>query len=172
MRANPVSSGLVLLLGAACASPDGGSPSVRPPSAPGDPTLAAEQRLAPPPWTDAFERPAVLVAEEVRVEGPVGLLHHLATVSDPEEFERTEKTVPEGFLQEVAVKPDTPGAEIRAQLDGLAIVAFRRLTALERPGEVDVVVVARGEAYWAGGEKGSEVEKRGDILRFQGKIVR
>jgi hypothetical protein len=46
------------------------------------------------------------------------------------------------------------------------------LTALERPGDVDVIVVARGEAYWASGAKGSEVEKRGQILRLEGKIAR
>ena len=134
------------------------------------PTIPAEERLHPTlPWTDAFENAAVLLAAEVRIEGPVGLLRHVATVSDPGEFDRVEKTVSEGFLQEVVVKPDAAGAEIRAQLDKLSIVATHRLSVLERPGPVDVLVVARGDAYWA---QGAGNERRGDILRLDGKIAR
>jgi len=134
------------------------------------PVIPAEERLHPTvPWTKEFETPAVLLAAEVRIEGPQGLLRHVATVSDPDEFDRVEKTVNEGFLQEVVVKSDAAGAEIRAQLDQLAIVATHRLSVLERPGPVDVLVIARGDAYWA---QGKEKERRGDILRIEGKIAR
>ena len=128
-----------------------------------------ERGLARPPWTKDFEVAAVLLAADVRIEGPRGLIQHVATVSDPESLARAEKTLPEGFLQETTVKPEAPGAEIRAQLDRLSIVATHRLTILERPGPVDVVVVATGDAYWS---SGGQAEKRGDTLRFQGKIAR
>lgn len=153
----------LVALAAACSSPE------REPEE-GVPQKSAEERLlAPVPWTDAFQEPAVLLAADVRIEGPQGLLRHVATISDPEEFDRVERTLPEGFLQEIVVKPDALGAEIRAQLDQLAIVATHRLSVLERPGPVDVVVLANGDAYWA---RGPETEKRGDSLRLEGIIAR
>jgi len=121
------------------------------------------------PWTESFLEPAVLLAADIRIEGPRGLLRHIATISNPEELDRIEKTLPEGFLQHVVVKPDVPGAEIRAQLDQLAIVATHSLYVLERPGPVDVVVLANGNAYWASGK---ENERRGASLRLEGKIAR
>ena len=149
-------------LAPACSSPE--------PSRSDSPEKPAEQRvLAPVPWTDSFLQPAVLLAADVRIEGPVGLIRHCATVSNPEELQRVEKTIPEGFLQEIVVRPDAPGAEIRGQLDQLAIVATQRLTILERPGPVDVLVVANGDVYWV---RGKEPEKRGASLRLEGKIAR
>lgn len=154
---------------AACASPERSDSADG--DGPGDVATEsiAERQLAPVVWTTEFMKPAVLLAADIRIEGPKGLFRHLATVSNAEELDRVEKTLPEGFLQETVVKPDAIGAEIKAQLDRLAIVATRRLSVLERPGEVDVVVIASGEAYWAGGEGN---EKRGERLRFDGKIAR
>ena len=158
----------LLALVAACSSPDSSTRTAS--GGEGEPEKSAQERLlAPLPWTEAFQKPAVLIATDVRIEGPKGLLRHVATISDAEELNRVEKTIPEGFLQDIVVKPDAVGAEIRAQLDQLAIVATRRLTVLERPGPVDVVVLASGDAYWA---RGKEPEKRGDSLRLDGKIVR
>ena len=159
---------VLLLVASACASRE----RTRSSGAAADGRASASGPRAPAqpaPWTDAFAKPAVLIAAEIRVEGPKGLLDHVATVSDPDEFNRTEKTRPEGFLQEIVVKPDAVGAEIRAQLDQLTIVATRRLVVLERPAAVDVTVVAQGDAYWASRD---EDEKRGESLRFHGKIAR
>jgi hypothetical protein len=133
-----------------------------------EPSTASKAALEPPPWTDAFSVSTALLAAEVRIEGPPGLISHVASVSDPEELSRTEKTVPEGFLQVISVKPEARGAKITAQLDRLAIVALERLTILERPGGTTVVVFAKGDAYWENPKTG-EV-KRGDTLRFDGKI--
>jgi len=157
---------LATALGAACSSPDRPAPS----PAEGTPERTVEERgLQNLPWTDAFRQPAVLIAGEVRIEGPRGLLQHVATIANATELDRVEKTIPEGFLQEIVVKPEAAGAEIRAQLDQLAIVATHRLRVLERPGPVDVVVIANGDAYYA---RGKEAEQRGGILRFEGKIAR
>lgn len=142
----------------ASAATSGAAPSAEPPKA----------ALEPPPWTDAFSVSTALLAAEVRIEGPPGLISHFASVSDPEELSRTEKTVPEGFLQVIAVKPEARGAKITAQLDRLAIVALERLTILERPGGKTVVVLAKGDAYWENPKTG-EV-KRGETLQFEGKI--
>lgn len=164
---------LAAALGAACSSPDRPVPS----PTEGFPEKTPEERgLKTMPWTKDFQQPAVLLAREVRIEGPRGLLQHVATISDPSEFNRTEKTIPEGFLQEIVVKPELAraqlegeGAEIRAQIDQLAIVATHRLYVLERPGPVDVVVLASGDVYYA---RGKETEQRGATLRLEGKIAR
>jgi hypothetical protein len=133
-----------------------------------DPSKSSKPDFEPPPWTDAFTVSTALLAAEVRIEGPPGLISHVASVSDPEELNRTEKTVPEGFLQVIEVKPEARGAKITAQLDRLAIVALQRLIILERPGGTTVVVLAKGEAYWENPKTG-EV-KRGETLQFDGKI--
>lgn len=122
------------------------------------------------PWTDQFAASALLVADEIRIEGPVGLLAHAYTPHDPELHERAEKTVPSGYLQEIVVKPDVGPAEIQGKLDNLTLVALKRLVVLERPGPVDVVVLAAGDAYW--NDRTTKEEQRGDTLRFVGKIRR
>lgn len=122
------------------------------------------------PWTPEFEKKCVLIATDVRIEGPVGLLDHVVTRSDPGFHERSEKTIPAGFLQQIALKDGVGEQEIKAWLDRLEIVATRRLTVLERPGPVDVVVLAAGDALWVDAE--SKEEKRGESLRFVGKIER
>lgn len=125
---------------------------------------------APPrPWTDQFRAPAVLVATEIRIEGPVGLLEHVATRPDPLHHERVDKTVPQGFLQQITVLPGGE-VEIKGQLDHLTVVATQRLIVLERPGPHDVTVTARGDAYWKHQESGEE--KRGETLSLVGKIPR
>lgn len=121
-------------------------------------------------WTDAFTQRQVLIGAEIRIEGPKGLMNHLATASDAEEFDRLEKTLPEGFLLDISIKPEIVSGEIKAQLDALAIVATRRLVVLERPGPVDVLVLAQGDAYWR--NPVTEEEQRGETLRFSGTIPR
>jgi len=163
----------VLLLGAAaCGSTGGKSGGAH---GTGRDESAATNASATPspetlPWTDAFSKSTVLLAEQVRIEGPQGLISHIASISVPEELDRTEKATPEGFLQVISVKPEAHGAEIKAQLDRLAIVALDRLTILEKVGATSVVVMAKGDAYWA--DTQSKEEKRGDTLRFEGKIAR
>ena len=122
------------------------------------------------PWTDRFMKPAVLVADQVRIEGPVGLLEHLATPSNPELHDRTEKTVPAGYLQQISAKEGIGPVEIQAQLDNLTIVALKKLVVLERPGPVDLVVLAAGDAYY--NDKSTAEEQRSDSLRFVGQIDR
>ena len=122
------------------------------------------------PWTADFEKKCVLIATDVRVEGPVGLLDHIVTRSDPAFHERSEKTIPAGFLQQIALKDGVGELEIKAWLDRLEIVATRRLTVLERPGTLEVLVLAAGDAYWVDNE--SKEEKRAESLRFVGKIAR
>lgn len=135
----------------------------------------SDARAKPPlaedaPWTEQFTKPALLVADEIRIEGPVGLLAHAYTPHDPELHDRSEKTVPSGYLQEISVKPEVGPAEIRGKLDNLTIVALKRLVVLERPGPVDVVVLAAGDAYW--NDQTTKEEQRSDTLRFVGKVRR
>lgn len=122
------------------------------------------------PWTDRFRKPSLLVADTVRVEGPVGLLEHLATRTEPDAHSRREETTTQGFLQEIVQKPDVPLAEIHAFLDQLEIVAMKRITVLERPGPVDVVVVATGDVYFR--DIAAKTERRETSLRIEGKVER
>jgi hypothetical protein len=126
--------------------------------------------LARKPWTREFEKSAVLIAQDVRVEGPDGLLEHFVARQELEFFDVDTKTTRDGLLQTMTIKPGVPNAEIRAQLDNLAITCFRRLEVLERPGDVPVVVLARGDAFYQ--ETGSPTPQRGETLRFVGAVER
>src|SRR6185369_10347433 len=123
----------LLLLAAGCTS---SSPTSHDES-PGKPAAADPEARPMPdamlPWTDAFQKSAVLLANEIRIEGPQGLLAHLATVSNSDELDRTEKATPEGFLVTIQLKPEVHGVEIKGQLDRLTVVALQRLLVLERP---------------------------------------
>ena len=64
----------------------------------------------------------------------------------------------------------SPRRKSRApELDNLAIVSLHSLTILERPGPVDVLVIATGDAFLK--EKGAD-ESRGSTLRIEGKVKR
>ena len=163
---------LSLLGFAACGAP-AEEPSASPYAPAPDPAAGppVEVVRARRPWTAEFVAPALLIASEVRVEGPVGLLEHVATRADPEFHERVEKTTPEGFRQQITLKPGVGEAEIQGHLDALRIVATRRLVVLERPGaQGEVRVSASGDAYWR--EDASGKERRGPALGFVGKIER
>lgn len=155
-------AGLALI--ASCGTPAQERQSDRPP---GVSTALPEP---PRPWTSSFERSALLVADEVRVEGPKGLLDHIATRIEPEHHVYGVETVAEGFRQTFTPRDPNAGIEMRAYLDGLELVAVRRLVLLERPGDVDVVVQGTGDAYWR--ETASGREQRGDVLRFVGERPR
>ena len=159
---------LLVLGGVSCSTPRKGDSSASTTASSGSTSAERVPALEPPPWTDAFSESTALLASEVRIEGPPGLISHVASVSDPEELDRTEKTVPEGFLQVISVKPQARGARITAQLDRLAIVVLGRLTILERVGATTVVVFAKGEAYWE--NPTTHEVKRGETLRFDGRI--
>jgi hypothetical protein len=153
---------LALLAGAsACAGPERASSPVGAAEGPAPPLIG-------PPWTDAFLGRAVLVADQVRIEGPPGLLQHVATRPDPELHERSERATPDGFLQEVRVTRPIVGSEIQAWLDGLEIVALRRITVLERPGPCPVRVLAEGDVLWR--EIDGPGERRGPRLELSGTI--
>jgi len=126
---------------------------------------------APKPWTERFFAVGMLAANDVRIEGPDGLLEHVVSSQDLQISEVVTKTTTDGLLQTITLRTDAVGAEIRAQLDNLAISCFRSLTILERPGPVDVVVTAAGDVYFL--EKGSEQgELRAPTLRVVGQVTR
>lgn len=124
--------------------------------------------LAPPArtWTRAFLRGAVLVADEIVIEGPHDLIDHVVLQQDEESTAYTTKTVAEGLWQELVARPEM-GVEVRAQLDGWSLAAFKRITVLQRPGEVPVTVRALGKAFWAAADGSGE--RRQESLVFQGR---
>jgi hypothetical protein len=122
---------------------------------------------APParPWTQAFRQACVLVADEIVIEGPFDLIDHVVLRQDEETTAYTTKTIPEGLWQELVARPQM-GVEVRAQLDGWSLAALRRITVLQRPGEVPVTVRARGKVFWAAADGSGE--RRAEELAFQG----
>lgn len=122
---------------------------------------------SPPPrvWTLAFLREAVLVADQIVIEGPFDLIDHVALRQDEQTSAYSTKTIPEGLLQELSTRPDV-GLEVRGQLDAWSLAAFQKITVLQRPGDVPVTVRALGNAYWAAADGSGE--RRQDQLVFQG----
>jgi len=173
-RSLPLLVPLALALALACAGPrpDRSSVSpVGPVAAGGDVEAEPVQREPEPPpaWTEAFLRNSALLADRVHVEGPHGLLHHIAVVSDQESFEHSTETRAEGLVQITRVREDlTYPPQIRAQLDQMTIMALRELVVIERPGDVPVRVIARGDAYWQDPITGKE--QRGAELTFTGEV--
>jgi hypothetical protein len=125
---------------------------------------AAVQAPAAPAraWPQTFVAPAVLVAREVSIEGPPGLLEHLALRQDPA-HEHSVRTVPEGLLMEVAPRADAAPEPIRCYLDQLEIAAEASLRVLQRPGDCELTVTARGDAFF---QRPGEPERRGELLRL------
>lgn len=159
--------GFFVLVGA-CGSPR--DPKTRPSS--NDASVPAAPRKAEPQrWTDRFlGADRVLVADDVRIEGPQGLLDHAVTGSVESVHDVEHKTLPEGYQVTIAQRDGAALNEIRAQLDQLTIVATRRLVLLERPGPVDVVLTASGDVFFKDGPLAPDV--RQPALRIVGRVVR
>jgi len=174
-----------LLLCASCSSsPETSSQALIEPvlsgtdSAPMEPTPAPNSTSAtgmaqqvpdffePKPWTGAFTETAVMLADTVRIEGPEGLLDHVAAASDDEYYERTADLTSMGFRQTIRrLGPDTP--EIRVRIDRWTVAATQRVVILENINACEVTVVASGEAIWR------DVDGRvaqADRLEFIGEI--
>jgi len=161
------SAALLFLLGLcalpfACTTPSESDPSPTPTT--GGPLEPAPE---PIPWTDSFRTATIVVAEEVRIEGPKGLLEHVATLPEPEFHDYVVRTRPEGFEQTITPKDPKSVVEITAVFDAWRLVALRRLVVLERPGDVDVRVEAIGDVFWRDATTGEE--KRASALTWTGK---
>jgi hypothetical protein len=168
--------GLVLLtLMAAC----GGGPkksSELHPSAPGPDPLVIDSPLPtgqdpnyladepqPAAWTQEFLRPATLLADRIRIEGPQGLLDHLVVRSDDQYFLRTAKATAAGLLQVTRARSSAGGELVGAQLDRWQLRAFEEISVLVNPALTSVRVVAEGDAFW---RTPDGKEKRGARLAF------
>lgn len=162
---------LSLLLLAACGTMPEKTPTspFAPPPDPNEPP-PTNPVVIHKPWTVQFVKPAILVAQEIEVEGPIGLFDHFVTTREEMIQDVEEKTTSAGYRQTITLKPGAGAVEIRAQLDELRFSALRKLSMLERPGPVDVVVVGRGDAWWR--ETGTSNEQRGASLRFVGQVRR
>lgn len=133
---------------------------------------AAKRQLAQESsgWTTEFLRRRLIVADQVHIEGPVGLREHLATRVDPALHARVEKTIPEGYLQRYTPREGTGATEMGAFLDKLEIHAVRELVVLERPGPVNVRVRAAGDVYYVDIDAGED--QRVPALELVGHIQR
>jgi hypothetical protein len=123
----------------------------------------------PKPWTEAFLKKSVLFADEIVIEGPEGIVQKTAMRIEPELHESSVRTTKDGLLQEAHTKPGADG-ELHAFLDNWELVAFRRITILERVVPCDVQVRARGDARFV--DQTTKAEQSGATLSFEGKIAR
>lgn len=133
---------LVLALAPAVLGACGSTPA----DTPETPEILDVQR----PWPQTFMDAGLLVADDVRIEGPRGLVDHVALSQDDALFHYEVETLPEGFRQRLTKKSEVEYAELKAALDNLTITAFQRVTVLERPGDVPVRLVARGNVWYHG----------------------
>lgn len=127
--------------------------------------------FVPGPWPRDFERSALLVANVVTIEGPKGLLDHVALGQDDQLLDYTVETLADGFRQTLIKKQGVGYVEIKAALDALDITAMHGIIVIERPGSVPVVVTAKGQAWWrstdpAGPLEGPK-ERRGEQLELR-----
>jgi len=126
--------------------------------------------MASQPWPHTFERAALLVADQVLIEGPKGLLDHVALAQDPSSLDYEVETLPEGFRQAVSRKSGVGFIQIKAALDALDITALERIVVLERPGNVPVRIVAMGSVWWRStdpaGPLSGPAERRGERLEL------
>ncbi len=163
---------LLCLLGAACASQTKMSsdpepepaPQVREVAEPAKPVEAAAPAPKPVAWTKAFDKGAILVANTIRVEGPPGLLTHAALTVDDTLFVLEQKTTGEGFLQVLTPRKGA-GREMRCSLGRWTLAAAQRIEILERIVPCDVLVVAKGAAFWRDLNNNVQREER---LEFRG----
>src|SRR5262245_18619324 len=127
---------LLLVLAACGSTPEKKTTSPFAPAPDHNAPPPVEKVIKPNPWTDRFLNDAILVASEVSIEGPVGLMEHFVTWREEEILEVKEETTSAGFRQTFTLKSGVTGAEIRGQLDKLKISALSKLVVLERPGPV------------------------------------
>lgn len=159
----------VTLLVSSCITTNGSAPErdESPYAAAPDPNDSRpEDLVVASVWTDDFMQPAGLVAETVYIEGPPGLLEHVATSIDPMHHTQDVETVAEGLRQTYEARMPNSPVEIRAWLDQLEIATMRRLVVLERPGGREIIVRAAGDAWWkeiegTGQRRGAQLELRG-----------
>ncbi len=135
----------------------------------GDPGAEDSVPRAPIAWTDAFMGPALIFAEEIEIEGPEGILTHCAVQNVLDDHEATARTTSDGLLQETRLKPGRQN-ELHAWLDHWELVAFRKVTILERVVPCDVRIRARGDVRFV--DQTTHQEKHGAVLSFEGKIRR
>ncbi len=153
-----------LLLAACTTTPAGEEPAPRAEAAPAAPTEAPRAS-----WTEDFRREAVLVADEIRIVGPRGLLEHVVVQQDATNHSHDVEATPEGLVLD-SVATTNAIQPIRAQLDGLSLAATRGLRVLESVNAVDVVVEANGEVYYRDIEAGKE--SRSPRVRLVGRTPR
>ncbi|MDF1799492.1 MAG: hypothetical protein P1V81_09980 [Planctomycetota bacterium] len=173
---------LAVALATACGStpegpgPDGGSgdpgTGLDLPDGPDGVGGPAEVIVELPPFPDRFLRNTLLVADQVVIEGPKGLLDHVALGQDDELLDYSVETLPIGFRQVLSKKPGGDFVQIRAGLDAWEITALQRVMVLERPGDVPVRIVAAGNVWFRsldarGPIDGGPIERRGERLEFR-----
>ena len=128
--------------------------------------------IAPPlhvAWTDSFNKKAILFADEIVVDGPRGIIDHAGMRVDDQVHTSSTRTTKDGLLQEARVVPGSE-VEIHAFLDNWELIAFQKVTILERVGPCDVHVRARGDARFV--DQVTKEEQHGAELSFEGKIPR
>ncbi len=124
------------------------------PDVPAEAGAAGRRLPVESPWTTEFQQKAILFATEISIEGPPGLIAHVAIKQMPDQ-KYSARTTADGFLQEISVPADAP-SPIWIQIDNLAINAVRSARILERVSDGPVRIRALGDVMWKNLETGQE----------------
>ena len=151
-----------LLLCGACQSPK----ATETPQKSGTSSAPEAVEAVARPWPTTFQRECVLAAAKVEITGPKGLIEHLAIRQDSLNHAHSESATPEGLRIVESHKPESDQSPIRAQLDGLVIVADELLIVTESPTAEKLVIEASGDAYFRYVDSGEE--RRARVLRLEG----
>jgi hypothetical protein len=109
---------------------------------------------------------AVLVARRIRISAPDRVAERFVALQDPDNVSIEIETTTDGLRQTYRV---TGGdAMARGQLDAWQLAAEELLVVLQRPGRVDVELVAEGDAFFQ--RVGAGEGQRGSLLTFRGVV--
>ncbi|GEM_PF-1788091 len=152
----------------ASTGPEGGAPTQAGGSAGEQAPRQRPLTVEATPWTSKFMQRSLLLADEISITGPVGLMDHCVMTLDDALFERTELPTPDGLQLILRPRPGTGGEDLlRAQIDAWNLAAYKEIRMDLRAGDTEVVVTARGSAVWQNTD-GSE--QRASHLMFSGSV--
>lgn len=103
------------------------------------------------------------MAQNIELEGPNGLLLHVAATQNPDEFRYRTEAI-EGGLRQVFERSSPGSTPLRVQLDKWELYASERVVIVERLSEVPVTLRATGDVSWSDAQ-GAEGAAQGSGAR-------
>ncbi len=128
----------LLITAASCSAPGDEGP-YHPPLVPTEEVVARIE-----PWTEAFLSNKVLIADIIRLRGPLQLIDHVAVVQDPERVAMEIEGRETALHHIYRAKGGVLEPEIKAHLDGWALIASQELSVIHDATLDRVILEAQG----------------------------